>query len=63
MSVASPSRVVHHSEAVAWLRERPVLAGCSFITSLPDVSETSLKLPEWKRWFVDAAGRITKSSF
>jgi hypothetical protein len=41
---------------VAWLREQPVLAGCSVVTSLPDVSEIeSLDLAGWKRWFEDAA--------
>jgi hypothetical protein len=55
---SAPTRIVHNTEAVAWLRAQPVLEGCSFITSLPDVSETSLKLPDWKRWFVEAAGLV-----
>jgi hypothetical protein len=47
---------VHCTDAVAWLQTQGVLTGCSIVTSLPDVSELSgLSLPEWKRWFVDAA--------
>src|SRR6187397_2186397 len=36
---AAPLRTVHCGEALEWLRAQPVLAGHSFITSLPDVSE------------------------
>jgi hypothetical protein len=55
-SPAPPSRVVHHAEAVAWLRARGCLDGCSVITSLPDVSEIpALDLAGWTRWFEDAA--------
>jgi hypothetical protein len=58
MTPDAPTRIVHHSEAVAWLQAQPVLAGCSFVTSLPDVSETPLKLDRWKEWFVDAAALV-----
>lgn len=52
----SPTRTVHCADALDWLQSRPVLDGCSLITSLPDVSELpALSLEEWKRWFVDAA--------
>lgn len=55
-SVPGPRRTVHCTDAVAWLQQQPVLAGCSIVTSLPDVSELSgLSLPDWKRWFVQAA--------
>jgi hypothetical protein len=51
-----PSRTVHCADALAWLREQPPLAGCSFITSLPDVSELpELPRDTWQRWFHDAA--------
>ena len=53
-----PKREVHCADAIAWLEGHDApLAGCSFITSLPDVSE----LPHlggvegWSRWFTDAA--------
>jgi hypothetical protein len=52
----SPSRVVHHADALPWLRAHAPLAGASVITSLPNVSEVpTLDLDAWKRWFEDAA--------
>jgi hypothetical protein len=56
---APPSRVVHCADAVAWLRARPVLAGCSVVTSLPDVSELpGLTLAAWRSWFVASAALV-----
>jgi hypothetical protein len=56
---ASAARVVHHAEALAWLRAQGRLAGCSVVTSLPDVTELpGLDLPAWERWFVDAARAV-----
>jgi hypothetical protein len=50
---------VHHAEAVAWLRARGRLDGCSVVTSLPDVSEVpALDLAAWARWFEDAAALV-----
>jgi hypothetical protein len=47
---------VHHADAVAWLRARGRLDGCSVVTSLPDVTELpGLDLAAWTRWFEDAA--------
>jgi hypothetical protein len=58
-SSRTPSRVVHHAEAVAWLRARGRLEGCSVVTSLPDVSELpALDLDGWARWFEDAAALV-----
>jgi hypothetical protein len=55
----TPSRVVHHAEAVAWLRERGRLDGCSVVTSLPDVSEVpALDLAAWTRWFEETAALV-----
>ena len=51
-----PTRTIHCADAVAWLSGQPPLAGCSLITSLPDVSELPDRdLDGWKRWFVSAA--------
>jgi hypothetical protein len=48
--------VVHCADAVAWLAARPVLAGCSIVTSLPDRSDVPRRSSaEWQRWFVAAA--------
>jgi hypothetical protein len=55
----TPSRLVHHAEAVAWLRERGRLEGCSVVTSLPDVSEVpALDLAGWAQWFEETAALV-----
>jgi hypothetical protein len=49
-------RTVECADALAWLASRETLAGCSVVTSLPDVSEfPELALAEWKQWFIRAA--------
>lgn len=54
-----PQRTVHCADALAWLEAQGVLAGCSLITSMPDVSEfPSFSLAEWKDWFVRTAGLV-----
>ena len=50
-----PLRVVHHADALTWLRAAGPLAGSSVVTSLPDVSEVRLGLDAWRSWFVEAA--------
>lgn len=55
MSTLEPTRLVHHADAITWLRAAGSLPGTSVITSLPDVSELpGLGLDGWRRWFVDA---------
>jgi hypothetical protein len=50
-----PTRVIHHADAIAWLRDAD-LSGASVVTSLPDLSELpQLGFDGWKRWFEDAA--------
>lgn len=40
------------------MQSTPRFSGCA-VTSLPDISEVPhLSLPEWKRWFTDAAAMI-----
>lgn len=51
-------RIVVEAEALAWLAENPAQSRTSVVTSLPDVSEVSLALDEWRAWFVDAARRV-----
>jgi hypothetical protein len=53
---SAPQRSVWCEDALPWLERNAPLAGCSLITSLPDVSGLSgLGLEEWRRWFVHAA--------
>jgi hypothetical protein len=57
----APRRTVVNADAIAWLQDgRQDFAGCSFVTSLPDVSELSLSLADWKRWFVEAAALVMR---
>lgn len=52
-------RIIHQADAVEWLEGQGVMAGCSFITSMPDYSEfPSLSLADWKKWWVRAAGLV-----
>ncbi|WP_225413179.1 site-specific DNA-methyltransferase [Stigmatella hybrida] len=56
---AQGKRTVACAEAVAWLTAQGVLAGCSAVTSLPDVSEfPALTLAGWKQWFIQAAALV-----
>ncbi|MEZ0230519.1 MAG: DNA methyltransferase [Planctomycetota bacterium] len=58
----APRRVVHHADAIAWLRSAGRIAGASVVTSLPDVSEVrGLGLDEWQRWFTGAAALAMRS--
>lgn len=44
---------------MSFLEAFPVLEGCSFVTSLPDVSEfPKLSLEEWKVWFSRAVSLV-----
>jgi hypothetical protein len=58
-SVVCPQRSVVCKDALVWLQEQKVLAGCSFVTSLPDRSEfPTLSVSEWKKWFVETAALV-----
>ncbi len=54
------TREVHCADALAWLSERGRMPGCSFITSLPDVSEVPHLggLAGWSTWFEGAARAV-----
>ncbi len=55
----APSREVHCADALRWLAERPVLAGCSVVTSLPDASELpGVSQAAWRDWFLGAAALV-----
>jgi hypothetical protein len=50
------SRLVHHGDALAWLRAQGKLRGASVVTSLPDLSELpALGVEGWRHWFDEAA--------
>ena len=54
------TRTVHCEDAIEWLGRLPgQLDGCSFVTSLPDLSEFPGKpIEEWKQWFIETARLI-----
>ncbi|MDQ3262801.1 MAG: site-specific DNA-methyltransferase [Myxococcota bacterium] len=53
------ARTILCEDANTWLAAAAVQPGCSFITSLPDVSELgNTSLVDWKRWFRGTAERI-----
>lgn len=54
-----PRRDVWCDDALGWLERQRPLAGCSVITSLPDVSGMpSLGLDGWRAWFIEAAALV-----
>ena len=55
-------RQVICAEAIAWLKEQSTENSCSFVTSLPDISEVpSLNLNQWMEWFSNAAKLVLKA--
>ena len=55
------TRAVFCEDAITWLRAERAFDGCSFITSLPDVSELrGNSVDEWKSWFRNAAELIAE---
>lgn len=61
MSQAPGERSVHEGDALAWLAGRGELAGCSLLTSLPDLGELSLAPAAWRAWFIDAAEAVLRA--
>ena len=53
-----PARSVHHGDGVAWIASTELGPGDAIVTSLPDVSEVTLDVERWRRWFVDTAALL-----
>lgn len=52
-------RIVHTTDALAWLRESRDFSGHSMVASLPDISEfPKFTSGEWKEWFTGTASLI-----
>jgi hypothetical protein len=63
LDVAPPSRTIWCEDALGWLERHRPLAGCSIVTSLPDVSGMpELGLEGWRRWFIGAAELVLSST-
>jgi hypothetical protein len=57
-----PSRIVHQTDAVAWLARDPLPADHALVTSLPDSSELNLAFDAWQTWFTDAAELVCRAA-
>jgi hypothetical protein len=52
-------KVIHQGDAIQWLKEQPILIGCSIVTSMPDISEfPNSSIDDWKSWFRQTAQLI-----
>jgi len=58
---ASPTRTIVCADSLPWMREHGTLAGACAVTSLPDVSEVNIPLPDWRVWFLDAVQLVVNS--
>ncbi len=57
-----PSRTVHCTDGVEWLRTTTLPANAAVVTSLPDSSEIpALGFDGWRRWFIDTSALICRS--
>ncbi len=55
-------RNVYCDDAIDWLRKNSPFSNCSFVASLPDISEfPQFSLLEWKEWFTNTAKLILSS--
>lgn len=54
------SRRIVRAEAMAWLDANPAEPHTSVITSVADVSETSMELEAWRAWSIDVMRRILR---
>ncbi len=53
------SRSVFCEDALVWLNARDMQPGCSFVTSMPDISEfPGFSINEWKKWFIETASLV-----
>ncbi len=55
----APTRTVHCTDGVAWLRSAALPASSAIVTSLPDSSEIpALGFEGWRKWFIDTSALI-----
>ena len=58
---APPAREIICADAIAWMEERGRIEGACAVTSLPDVSEVGLALPDWREWFLRAVRLVVEA--
>ncbi|HMI91786.1 MAG TPA: hypothetical protein VK509_10510 [Polyangiales bacterium] len=59
---AMPNRIVHQTDAIAWLEDSRLPADHALVTSLPDSSELSLPFEQWESWFTRTAELVCRSA-
>src|SRR3954463_13409537 len=57
-----PTRIVHQTDAVAWLARDPLPEDHALVTSLPDSSELRLAFDAWQTWFTRAAELVCRAA-
>jgi hypothetical protein len=57
-----PSRIVHQTDAVAWLGQQTLPEDHALVTSLPDSSELNLAFDAWQRWFSETAELVCRAT-
>jgi hypothetical protein len=57
-----PSRIVHQTDAIAWLARDPLPEDHALVTSLPDSSELRLEFDAWQTWFSRAAELVCRAA-
>jgi hypothetical protein len=62
MESVMPSRIVHQTDAVAWLQGSQLPADHALVTSLPDSSELSMSFEQWESWFAQTAELVCRSA-
>ena len=61
-AASTPTRVVHETDAVAWLQDSTLTDEHALVTSLPDSSELNLSFEAWQRWFTDTAELVCRAA-
>ncbi len=58
----SPSRVIHCTDGVEWVRSQSLPPTHAIVTSLPDSSEIpKLGFDGWRRWFIDTSALLCRA--
>jgi hypothetical protein len=56
------SRIVHHADGVAWLRDAQLGPEHALVTSLPDSSELRMDFVAWQSWFSSTAELLCRKT-
>ena len=57
---ATPTRIVHATDGVAWLKQAALTSEHAVVTSMPDSSEMRLEFDAWRAWFIETSALVCK---